>query len=1247
MSNPSNLYAEKVFSEHPTVLWALDDKADYVSLITENQRVLSDSTKWDITGGTVSSYPQSIDEPFIDSSVSKIIGDLTSEDFGEVVCISKDILNFSELNSYMSTFAVGAYLYSISSYISNIEIGYEYYDSMTGQKIQKLKNYNTSIYQNWFFVAETFEIPPENTTFSIVIKIRYVGGATSTEDYQFLINGVTVGQWSEDFHSTSLGISKEQLPSSISLTSSDVIEAKSYGLIQKPGYYFIKDNALLAKNSGIPLVYGSKGTTIISPNAGAPSLIIPGHGFLNEEGKFKEYTLEMWMRINSDTKDKKRICGPIASTDGIYVEGPFITLKIGDNYSSHYIGEWTRPMLVHIRITDNSANLLINGEQVISLNYITNNLSFPNKYDQNEDDQDWIGFYAYEDVSPIEIDCVAIYPYQVPSLVAKRRFVYGQGVELPENINASYSGTSMFIDYSFADYTKNYSYPDLVRWSDASIDNLETSATSLFAPTYSLPELFFTNKTSTQFYQDCRLLPNEDNLYIRMRPNAGWNSTNGYLVFDKLNITNNPVKCFYGVFKILSAPTSNQILFKVEDVSTNNSFSIELKPNLIIDYKLKFGDDQEIIYTSITAVVGEEFTVGIDIDTFSEYYGNNTRAFFGNRGSLKLYAGGNKELDKTFTGNIYKIGFATERNFLLINELFNDFGVPTDFENVFDTFGPYIDYDAGQYSGASQYFWDYILQGGFPSTYSSVQLIDHVASYTLSPKVYFDKFVLDIDVDGYWEDKVALRHFAQYVTNSRGDSYYDLDFIQFNLNYPAPSKYIEKETVGSWKYEDLQSQYENPIQRTYESLDNHLYTGYVDYQDLKNKSSKAYSYDTSSSLVKSYITFEYLSSSSTNIDSYFTVTVNANKNGIIEPGTYVVGYKEDGSPIYDSFMNTKYEVVDGMLIYPPKGIDFNDLYIVIRLDFKVLGTRNNPIKIKSLQLASQAYNESSANPIGTRFGVPVYPYKKSGIYYDYKGLNPYTIYKGTSPYLYLTRSSGIQVKGSYDPLVNRGLAIPINSSESSDYKVMAMQAALRYDQDFFPYSPTQIFEIESKGRLLKFFMVASHPDGKRAKIYAVDANTGEIEDGIGFYWNGNIVKEPNITIREWGMLGISFSSLLDFSNYVGSIKINGPILVNLVSHYKSTNLQEVQNITERPWFKVKYNGPLPLDWEYWNPTYNWQGVLVLATTSYYGVDPSDIYNSYVGTNKFIVDDTRLLRLNSYGYLFDMEVAWQSSTQNAV
>jgi hypothetical protein len=57
MSNPSNLYAEKIFSEHPQVLWALDDKADYVSLITEAQRNIE--SQWTVTGATVNTDPGS------------------------------------------------------------------------------------------------------------------------------------------------------------------------------------------------------------------------------------------------------------------------------------------------------------------------------------------------------------------------------------------------------------------------------------------------------------------------------------------------------------------------------------------------------------------------------------------------------------------------------------------------------------------------------------------------------------------------------------------------------------------------------------------------------------------------------------------------------------------------------------------------------------------------------------------------------------------------------------------------------------------------------------------------------------------------------------------------------------------------------------------------------------------------------------------------------------------------------------
>ena len=163
MSNPSNLYAEKVFAEHPTGLWALDDDADYVSLISEADRVLSDTTKWDAPiGGTVSAYPESIDEPFIGSYVGKITATPTSNEFGSVTMISKDKKNLQELNEYLKTFSVGGYFYSQSSYIAGFEIGYQYTDTTSGETITHLKNYDTVINNNWIFISETFDTPPDD-----------------------------------------------------------------------------------------------------------------------------------------------------------------------------------------------------------------------------------------------------------------------------------------------------------------------------------------------------------------------------------------------------------------------------------------------------------------------------------------------------------------------------------------------------------------------------------------------------------------------------------------------------------------------------------------------------------------------------------------------------------------------------------------------------------------------------------------------------------------------------------------------------------------------------------------------------------------------------------------------------------------------------------------------------------------------------------------------------------------------------
>jgi hypothetical protein len=218
--------------------------------------------------------------------------------------------------------------------------------------------------------------------------------------------------------------------------------------------------------------------------------------------------------------------------------------------------------------------------------------------------------------------------------------------------------------------------------------------------------------------------------------------------------------------------------------------------------------------------------------------------------------------------------------------------------------------------------------------------------------------------------------------------------------------------------------------------------------------------------------------------------------------------------------------------------------------------------------------------------------------------------------------------------------VPINASRAEGFKVIAMQLAVRFDGDYFPYAPTQIFEIESKGSYIKFYIVACDPSGRRAKIYAIDTKTGLVQNGIGFYWNGKIVKEPVITLQDWGFLGISFSDSLDFSYFEGAIRLTGPLLFNNISFYQSTNLQEVQNVSERPWFRVKVLNSTDLDWKFWNTgSFNWNKVLVLSETSYYGVNPSEIYKSYTGTNKIIVDDEQVLRFGNYKYTAYSDVNW--------
>ena len=1168
MSNPSNLYAEKIFSEHPLVLWALDDRADYVSLITEAQRNIS--SLWNETGGVATLISTPADAPFQDSYTSTISANVPTVDGEEVIAWSPDLKSFSDLDVDLGTISVGTYFYLNSVYVDSISIGIEYTDTTSSQLVRKFKTFFNPIYANWSLISATFDVPDENANFRMFIKFSTLIGGASSNDYQVLLNGITAGQWSEEFNATSLGVSSQLIPSNIALAETYGLEAKAYGLSDRSGYYLVNKNSLVARNTTIPLVYGASGVTKLRPNQNnLPSLIVPGQGFLNEAGRYKDYTVEFWARINSDSATPSRIFGPISSTDGLYVESGFLTLKIGNTFRSHFVGEWYRPMLIDIRVLKNSATVLLNGEQVISISFNTKDLILPSVLNESGKSQDWLGFYSTENVTPIEIDCVAIYHYQVPITVAKRRWVYGQGVLSPEGINSSYGGSSAFIDYPFADYTANYSYPDFAEWQQGTFDNLVTNQNSLELPTYSLPEIFTNSKTLQNLYDDNLAIQSEANKFITLRPNDSWANQGVYINFPRFDILNDQVHALYGVFKA-SENTSVQTLFKIYNSRTGNFFTVK-KNGARIDYSLRFNGIEETLHSTPNFSINTLIAVGIKFEDLNNTFGGNVAAFFGNLNGLKMYVGGDETASNTFFGKIYSVGVCSSLNLVTVEDHFNS--------------------------------------NGIAKIQDAVELLAHTASYTLLPTVAYGKFLLDIGVSSYWEDYLPLSYFAQYVKNDVGNEYYDLDFLQFNIGYPAPSKLLEKESVTeNWTYANLYNEYLSPIQRPYSELDNFLYSGFNDYEDLAQKSNKYYEYDTANSEIKSYITFQYIQEGANALPSYFTTTEKAKEGRVVDIAEY------------PQWQNTKFEIVDGTIIYPIKTVDFNKLAIVFHLELTSRSTLTKPISLRRLSFTSQALDNNSFNPIGTRFGIDMFPYKKSGIYYDYKSKNPFSIYKGSTPYLYMTRDSGIEVRGDFSSTIDRGITVPINKQLADAYQVSAIQLWHRYDLDNFSITPTQFFEIRYKGNLIKFYTIAIDDAGKRARVYAIDDNTGQEFNGLSYYMNGNIVREPVLTIKEWSVIGIGFANNLDFNNFIGGINLNGPGVFNNISYYQANSLQQIQKQLTRPWADVKDDDGTDLYWQYWNENFNWEGMLVLSSSNLYGVNPSDVYKTYIGTNKIVVDD---------------------------
>lgn len=1174
MSTPLSLYASRILNEHPLGVWSLEDQADYVSILDDSKKDLS---LWSISSG--SCEESSVESPISGQKVFAIshIGD--TPNVVETIRLSSNAIgSLSSFDEDLATFSISTYLYSSTALIKSAKIGISYNDISYGTS-DVFKKFPLSVANSWLFISETFDIPSGiSEDYSVFLEIEYLTDSL-LGSADFLVSGYSLGQWSEEFSTTSPGIVPDTISKKIYGLADDQKVIPLLGLSEtseSSGYILANDTRLFGRRFGVPLVYGSSSSITLSENQSLPSMIVPGLGFLNQEGKDKNYSLEFWMRIDSSTSQDKRIFGPVASSDGLYVNGPFIKLVVGGIEKSHFVGEWYRPMLIHIVISDQEVSMLMNGEQVISIPLERASLSLP-AAEVDGRSADWLGFYSYSDVSPFEINSVSMYSYLISSSIAKRRWIYGQAVDNPEAINTAFGGKSILLDYEFSKYSNSYSYPKNSPWGSGVKDNIGILDNRLGIPEYVAPKIISNTATESEILAD-NYSSNSSAPYNLELPQES------HLYFEKMNPLNSRLEAIQ-IALSFSEITEEQCLMLISDPSSGNYISITID-DANIKYSIKYSGEVSTFAVSQYEYSDEVVTIGLHLDSMSRYFGSSISRFLSNRDSLELYVFGGPEMT-TFSGKLYSVLFYNGYSYHKVSETFLDSGLMTGVD-VSETIPVF---DSQAYLSSSCAVKPYIKNG---------------------------RCFLDMLTNSSWTNSLPLSYFAKYVKDGKNNPVYDLDFIQFNVGYPSPGKYIQEEqSDASWTYQELNLKFSRPTQKRYSDLDNYLYTGYNDYTDLQHNVRQTYKFDTSDSLVKTFIYFKDLSSGMANSSDYYSNIVSVPKNGIVSPG--------------DEWINTKYEVVDDSIIYPPSGVDFEKTAIFVELRMSLDGISDKPVAIDSLQFASVALNNSYGTPVGTRYGTDIYPYTQNGFYYDFKSKNPFSIYRGSTPYLYLNKTSGIRLRGDMSSINSRGLQIPVNSERSSNYKLIAIQFFARFDDDFFPYAPTEILDIKSKSAHIKVFMEATHPNGTRAKIYAVNAKTGQLENGIGFYVDGNLAKDGVLTIKQWASIGMGFSNFVDFSITGGSISITGPLMINNLSHYNSVHLQQLQTTSARPWLKVKEDGLLNFDWDYWQGSFRWFEVLVLASTNFYGINPADIYRTYVGTSRVTVDDKSILRTNRYRY----------------
>jgi hypothetical protein len=1246
----SNLYASRVYAEHPIAMWSMDEEYFFFSLISENEKLLSSSeSNWIFTNAASSLATDIFTIPIDEDPTVKIYLTSASSRYAEIQ-LASPISYEDSIDEEKGSVSISTHVNipQITN-VSKIQIGFLINSQYS------YKEFSNLLDNFWEFLSFTKQLDSEEDIVPL-IKIFYKDDNNFGEqDSSIYFNGISVGQWSEAYSFKNTGVQPQELPLSVFDAIPYSVPLKglkldAYGFNDLDNAYVIQERKrLLVEKVGIPMVYGSEGnisilskdvlnifedfatsgdpstlifdeyfdgnptyeesieggssiffeeeiidggssstseTIILDGGASSlsyfenildggdptyldedkfiPSIIFPGKGFLNLNGKYQNLTVEFWMRISHESNKELKIFGPTKSSDGLYVSGEFLTLKVGKYRKSYFINQWYRPMLVHISQSKTELFVMINGEKVISIDIDFEKIDTLTNYSE-----DYLGFYGSEKISLFELDCFSIFPYIVSEQVAKKRYVFGQGVQEQENIVVPFGGQLSYVDFPYSGYSSTVRYPDRTSWTDGYYNNVVADSEGISLPSYNVPEIIFTsfnNSTYTDLLQqekrelfeiDNFSIQDEEYPFISMNPNTSYEGVNATIEFSTINQSTYTTKSVSSVLKTSSDIETEQSLIYIYNNSNTNTFNIVLSSGSI---HYLFNNES---LKSMPVSADEYVSIGIDFDKISKDYSSTVGSFFLSTEKLSLNFANNQ--NNKFLGKIFSLTFN------------NDFFAENDRELIF---GTEENYD------------------GFATLNVSEQLFNYVGTYTLLPKISNSTVFLDVGCSGYWENSTPLSYFGKYITTSTGDRVYDLDMLQFNVDIPS--------SVFS-KYNSQASEYQSKmLSKVYVSIQNNV------------KTPKAYS--------------EYVNTENIGIDR-------------------VLDFNE-----VEDFDSTKFEICDSTVIYPPKsGIGFANYSLVTYIIITSKGVNSENVKIKNMSLSSLTFDESEFYSINTPAVGKFYPITKSQDQYVYKRQIPVVIDNETSPYLYLSGDSGLSVLPKSDGNLLKGFSIPVNQSLKPVDNIVGFQMFLMFNEEREFSSRKVIGKIFSN--LVSYDIVlVPESDKKRAFIKMYDSYSKREVQNLRFFLNGTEVSTIAIKPLAWNFITVSFQeSSISIDGKLGQFEIYSGIKVDNVAVFSEISTTKAKQFNYDSWNQafdeydyIEEEGGGPESWAYWSASVGatpntWEVPLDPQESSVQilSIDGNAVFDTYAGLSSFIGDDSSTISVNFDSVKVLNDVTWDT------